>query len=310
MFKIKYVSILLSISVLLSACRSNENTITISGAFALYPLAVKWRKEYRKVHPEVRVDIVAGGAGKGMADALSGNMDLGMVSRDINKEEEKNGAFEISVTKDAVLPVCNENNPAIQTLLKRGLSKEDFQNIYLTGKYKTWGDVLKNGDKNPVLAYTRADAAGAPESWAKYLGKQQEDLLGIGIFGDPGIAEAVKKDVFSIGFNNLTYVFDLNTRKPYPGIKVIPIDINNNGKIDPDENFYDNLDSLTANIMNGKYPSPPARPLYFVSQGKPKDKNVKEFLKWILTDGQKYVVEVGFIRLSDEILKEQLNKIK
>ncbi len=296
--------------ILFSGCGSNENNITISGAFALYPLAVKWRKEYKKLHPAIRIDIVAGGAGKGMADALSENMDLGMVSRDINLEEKKKGAYEIAVTKDAVLPTCNANNPAIKTILQKGLTKEDFQNIYLTSKYKTWGDVLKNGDKDPVLVYTRADAAGAPESWAKYLGKKQEDLLGIGIFGDPGIAEAVKKDIFSIGFNNLTYVFDQHTKKTYPGIKVLPIDINSNGQIDPDENFYENFDSLKANIINGKYPSPPARPLYFVSHGKPKDKNVKGFLKWVLTDGQKYVEEAGFIKLSDEILKEQLKKIE
>jgi phosphate transport system substrate-binding protein len=53
------------------------------------------------------------------------------------------------------------------------------------------------------------DAAGAPETWAKYLGnKKQEDLLGIGVFGDPGIAEAVAKDPLGIGYNNLGYAYD------------------------------------------------------------------------------------------------------
>jgi len=44
--------------------------ISISGAFALYPMTVKWSEEFRKINPDVRIDISAGGAGKGIADAL------------------------------------------------------------------------------------------------------------------------------------------------------------------------------------------------------------------------------------------------
>lgn len=51
------------VSLMFSSCGNDSENITISGAFALYPLAVKWRKEYKKLHPEVRIDIVAGGAG-------------------------------------------------------------------------------------------------------------------------------------------------------------------------------------------------------------------------------------------------------
>lgn len=39
----------------------------------------------------------------------------------------------------------------------------------------------------------RSDAAGAAETWAKYFGERQEDLKGIGIFGDPGLAQAIKE---------------------------------------------------------------------------------------------------------------------
>src|SRR6185437_5449110 len=68
-----------------------EGTISLSGAFALYPLAVVWGEEFKKLHPDVRVEVSAGGAGKGMVDALSGNVDLGMISRDINSQEAQKG---------------------------------------------------------------------------------------------------------------------------------------------------------------------------------------------------------------------------
>jgi len=63
-----------------------QGTIRVSGAWALYPMMVKWGEEYRKVHPKVRVDISAGGAGKGVVDALAGLVNVGMVSREITLE--------------------------------------------------------------------------------------------------------------------------------------------------------------------------------------------------------------------------------
>lgn len=77
--KAEKLSVLLVVIVLLSACssgRKKEQTISLSGAFALYPLVVKWSEEYQKEHPGIRFNISAGGAGKGMADALSGTVDL------------------------------------------------------------------------------------------------------------------------------------------------------------------------------------------------------------------------------------------
>ena len=38
-----------------------EGHITISGAFALYPMAVTWAKEFGKENPGVKIDISAGG---------------------------------------------------------------------------------------------------------------------------------------------------------------------------------------------------------------------------------------------------------
>ncbi|MCX9013142.1 MAG: substrate-binding domain-containing protein, partial [Candidatus Methanoperedens sp.] len=68
-----------------------EGTITLSGAFALYPMAVRWGEEFQKLHPKVKVEVSAGGAGKGMADTLGGLVDIGMVSRDIDKSEIEKG---------------------------------------------------------------------------------------------------------------------------------------------------------------------------------------------------------------------------
>jgi phosphate transport system substrate-binding protein len=293
-----------------SAQGNVKGQISISGAFALYPLAVKWAEEYKKINPGVKIDISAGGAGKGMTDALSGIVDIGMVSRDVAAEEIKKGALAIAVAKDAVVATISANNPSLQSILSTGLKQETGKNIWITGKYKTWGQAFNNTSKAPLRVYTRSDACGAAEIWSKYFGKKQEDLLGSGVFGDPGVALAVKKDAVGIGFNNIGYVYDAKTKKQVKGIRVLPLDLNNNGKIDADENFYDNLDQLMAAIGNGKYPSPPSRLLYFVTKGSPSNKATSAFVKWVLSDGQKYVSESGFISLPADRLTTELAKVK
>jgi phosphate transport system substrate-binding protein len=287
-----------------------KGTISLSGAWALYPMAVRWAEEFRKIHPDVRIDLSAGGAGKGITDALNDMVDLGMVSREIYKDELNKGAYPVAVTKDAVVPVVNASNPSLNVILSKGLNKDAGDNIWITGMYKTWAQAFRIKSTTPIHVYTRSDACGAAEVWAKYFGKKQEDLLGSGVYGDPGLALAVKKDPLGIGYNNIGYVYDSKTKKQLAGIKVLPIDLNNDGKITPDENLYDSMDDLITAIANGKYPSPPARELYFVSHGKPRKELVIKFLRWILTDGQKYVNESGYITLSKEKVAGELKKIQ
>jgi phosphate transport system substrate-binding protein len=286
-----------------------EGTISISGAFALYPITVKWAEEFRKLHPKVKFNISAGGAGKGITDALSGLVDIGLASRDISVEETKKGAYTVYVTKDAVVPTFNTGNPDAAQLLAKGVKRDQFANIFVSGSIKDWKQ-LAGKVSVPIHIYTRSDAAGAAETWAKYFNKKQEDLLGVAVYGDPGLAQAVKKDVTAIGFNNIAYLYDLKTRKQVDGVHALPIDVNGNGKIDANENFYSTVDELTDAIATGKYPSPPARDLGFLFKGKPKKKELLEFVKYVLTDGQKFIDENGYIALSKQRLQGELGKVK
>jgi phosphate transport system substrate-binding protein len=285
--------------------------ISISGAFALYPMVRRWADEYKRINPGVRFDISAGGAGKGISDALNGMVEIGMVSREIYPEEIKKGAFPVAVTKDAVVAVVSDLNPSLNDILTKGLKKDAANNIWITGRYTTWAQAFGAKSSSPIHIYTRSDACGAAEIWAKFFGKKQEDLLGVGVFGDPGLAQAVKKDPLGIGYNNIGYAYDATTRQQIKGLKVVPIDLNNNGKIDSDEDFYSSMNDLIAAIASGKYPSPPSRELFFVMKGSPKNnKIVTDFIRWVLSDGQKYVNEAGYISLSKERIETELKKIQ
>jgi len=292
-----------------SSPASPQGTIRVSGAWALYPMMVRWGEEFTKAHPGVKVDISAGGAGKGAADALAGMVDIGMVSREIKPEETKQGAFFVAVVKDAVFPAINEGNPELKKgVMQKGVKKKILIDLWINEAPVTWGEISGSGAKDKVQVYTRSDSCGAAETWAQYLGgKKQEDLKGVGVYGDPGLAEAVRKDLLGIGYNNLNYAYDAKTGLPFPGIQVIPIDVNENGKVDPQEELKTKSQALQA-VISGSYPSPPARDLYLLTKDRFKGLS-KEFMRWILTDGQKYVDEVGYIRLAEKQIKENLKKL-
>jgi len=286
-----------------------EGVISVSGAWALYPMVVKWAEEFQKIHSDVRIDVAAGGAGKGMADCLAQVVDIGMVSRDIYPAEIEKGAWWVSVTKDAVVPTINRNNPVSKDLLVKGIKKEAFMDIWITGEIKKWDQVVETETNDSIHVYTRSDACGAAKTWARFLGGKQEDLLGVGVYGDPGLAEAVKKDVLGIGFNNINYAYDAKSQQQVDQISIVPIDLNENGVIDKDEDFYNERDEIVEAIAAGKYPSPPARLLHLVSQGKPQRQVVIEFIQWILTDGQRYIPESGYISLTEEKIQQELKKL-
>jgi phosphate transport system substrate-binding protein len=286
-----------------------RGTIKVSGAWALYPMMVKWSEEFRKIHPRVRIDVSAGGAGKGIADALAGFVDLGMVSREINPEEVRRGTFYIPVVKDAVFPMMNDRNPVLKKgLAEKGVKKQTFIDLWIGGKAMTWGEIAGILSKDKVHVYTRSDACGAAETWAQYLGrKNQEDLKGIGVYGDPGLAEAVRKDPLGMGYNNLGYAYDFKSGLPQEGLQIVPIDVNENGKIDPEEDLKTKSQAVRA-VSKGIYPSPPARELYLATKDSYKGLT-RVFIRWILTDGQKYVDEVGYIKLTLSQVNEALKKV-
>ena len=288
---------------------SVSGNLSLSGAWALYPMALKWVEEFQKLYPGVRIDVQAGGAGKGIADALAGMVDVGMVSREINPAELQKGAFAVAVTKDAVVPTLSARHPFLKELQARGLKREEFIGLWITKTVTSWDALLGRKAKAGAHVYTRSDACGAAETWAAYMGKKQEDLGGVGVYGDPGLADAVKRDPLGVGFNNVNFAYDAKSLKPIAGIAVCPIDIDGNGKIDPAESVYATRNDITKAIADNVYPSPPARDLYFVTKGKPAKPALVAFLKWVLTEGQKYVPETGYIPLSEAKLAEGLDKI-
>ncbi len=169
-------------------------------------------------------------------------------------------------------------------------------------------NLITGGNINKKLhVYTRSDACGAAASWAVYLGKKQEDLKGIGIYGDPGLLEAAKRDPIGIGYNNFSYIFTRDG-SIVKDAKIVPIDSNENGTADADE-VYQTRDEAIKGIRSGRYPA--TRKNYFFVKGKAKG-IVKEFIEFALSDeGIKIVDEVGTsLSLTRAEREKVLNELK
>lgn len=310
-------------SLLLTACgatvsapASNSNelsgAISVSGAFALYPMMTIWAEEFHKIHPDVQFDVQGGGAGKGMTDVIAGAVDIGMISRSVKPEEESQGVFWVSVTKDAVFPVVSVENPVLEDLLAKGVSKETFNKIFITNEIKTWGEVVGKPEiTDEIHVYTRSDACGAGEMWSKFSGgDNQDDIQGIGVNGEPALVDTVIKDPLGIGYSNLNSVFDISGGGLVPGAVVPPIDINGNGQADKENGeVYSTKEDAFGAVANGKYPSPPARFENLAAKGKPSGLPLA-FIEWILTDGQQYLEAAGYVPLTAEQQAESLAKLK
>ena len=284
--------------------KAPEGTLTLSGAWAIYPTAVAWAEAFEKKYPNVKIDVSAGGAGKGATDAIAGLVDIGMVSRDPDPAEIKKGIVPVYILHDAVFPVTSDKNPVLADLLKKGVKKQTWVDIYISGLISTWDQVIGRKADKKIHLYTRSDSCGAAQSWAVYLDKKQEDLRGVGIYGDPGLLEAAKRDPIGVGFNNFSYVF---TREGsvVSGARLVPIDSNENGIADPDEVYQTREQAIKA-IRAGRYPA--TRKNYFFVKGKPAGL-VKEFIEFTLSDeGAKVVDEIGASLSLPEAEREKILK--
>jgi phosphate transport system substrate-binding protein len=158
-----------------------------------------------------------------------------------------------------------------------------------------------------VHAYTRSDACGSASAWASLLGKYKQDSLkGTGVYGDPGLLQAVKRDPIGIGYVNLSYLFNGNTVTP--GVVIVPIDAKSTGAIGPQDRIDSRAKAFTA-IASGQYPG--ARREFFVTKGKP-NRLAAEFIKYVLSDdGLKVLDQVGgYVPLTKAERAAQIAKTK
>lgn len=287
------------------AQKAENGKIIITGSRFTYPLLEKWIAEFKKHYPEVPFRIIA----RGGPNVDSANL---VINAHVLKPEEIRPGYKVvNISKYSLLPVANAKNPGLKEWANSGIKEKQFKKLFFEKvdplapkkeEKKTAPSVFK-----PVL-YTRLEKACAPTTFAKNFGFEQADILGKQIGGDDKhLITAIERDTNGVTYNNLGLIYDLGTRKVKTGLAVVPLDLNGNGKLDTDENFYASLDDVIDRLEKKKYSEIVTE---YVNISYPatvdaSNKNLTLFINWVLENGQQYNHDFGFLNFEKETLIQQ-----
>jgi len=265
-----------------AAGASNEiQTISNKGSDTLVNLALAWAEAYMALHPNIRISVTGGGTGTGIAAMINGTVDLANASREMKAEEiaaaKKNGysPAEFIVARDAIAVIVHPSN------MVAGLTLQQLSDIY-TGKITRWDEV--GGADRPIVLLSRESNSGTYVYFLENvvrMGDSKSTLLfspdTLLMPSSQGIGEEVEKNPNAIGYDGLGYVTERQ--------KVVPV------ASAAGQPFI--LPSIET-VNQATYPI--SRPLYMYAAKAPTGE-LKAYLDWILSDGQTYVSELGFVPL-------------
>jgi phosphate transport system substrate-binding protein len=287
------------------AQKAENGKVIITGSRFVYPLLDKWIAEFKKQYPEVPFQVIA----RGGPNVDSANLIIN--AHVLNPEEIRKGYKVVNISQYTLLPVVNAKSPGLKDWASNGIKEKQFKTLFFK-KVDPFAPKKeeKKADPNvfkPVL-YTRLEKACAPTTFARNFGFEQADILGKQIGGDDKhLIAAVEKDTNGLTYNNLGMIYDLTTRKVKKDLAVLPFDLNGNGKLDVDENFYATLDEVIERLEKKKYSEITTAYVNISYPGEidETNKNTVLFLNWILENGQQYNHDFGFLNFEKEKLVQQ-----
>ena len=111
-----------------------EGKVVVAGSSSVTPVMEKLKEAYAEVNATVTIEINTSDSSTGVSSALEGTCDLGMASRALKDSEKEAGATEVTIAKDGIAVIVNNNNPIDD------LTKETVKNIYV-GDILTWSEI-------------------------------------------------------------------------------------------------------------------------------------------------------------------------
>jgi len=289
------IMLMLTVSLAFSQ-QKNTGTVKLRGTRLTYPLVNKWIAEFKKEYPNVKVSI--------RPEAPADSIDFSIASYALTSKDFEGNREGVAVTRYTQLVVVNSNRPGLKELQTRGFTEKDMSNLFFTSNTPEFLTVSKT--QSPVALYVRDRPVCAVKAFAGHLGNDPKELKGIGIKGDDqDLAEAVRKDVNGISFNNLGFIYDVKTRKITEGLAIIPQDLNENGKIDKEEQIYGTLDNVIDFLEKTNHPKFATERVNVLFRKDSKNSAAGVFLNWVLTRGQKFNHELGFLSLDNKLLSEE-----
>ncbi|HSC84349.1 MAG TPA: phosphate ABC transporter substrate-binding protein PstS family protein [Pseudomonas sp.] len=272
------------------------------GSDTLANLMTLWAEDYKKLYPNVNIQIQAAGSSTAPPALTEGTANLGPMSRtmkdnELQAFEEKYGykPTAIPVAIDALAVFVHKDNPIKQLTMQQvdGI----FSATHLCGgsNIKSWGDLGLTGEwaDKPIQMFGRNSVSGT-------YGYFKEEGLCKGDFkanvneqpGSASVVQSISSSLNGIGYSGIGY--------KTASVRAVPL-VNKKGELE---------EANETNALSGKYPL--ARFLYvYVNKApnKPLAPLEAEFVKLVLSkQGQEVVVKDGYIPLPAKVVEKALKE--
>jgi glycine cleavage system H lipoate-binding protein/ABC-type phosphate transport system substrate-binding protein len=281
-----------------------SDTLRITCTTDMYSLASTWAHQYSMLNPGLEVRVVKATDNRQAEEFIKRGM-LGIVTSKNYIGIRDAAGWKTVLGRDVIVPVLNSKNPELEKINHHGVSSDVFLKIARSGENVTWSSVIPDSKNEPVHFY-RTNDESMTASLSRFLGIENLNLAGKEVESSEALINAIRNDPYGIGFCRLTSVLDLNKQTLIDGIKLMPVDRNSNGSLDLNENIYTDYNQLSRGIWIGKYPKSLFSNIYATCISQPEGEASLAFMKWILTDGQKFLYDNGY---NDLLLTERQSSV-
>ena len=320
----------------LAVAQGGTILLNAAGATFPYPIYSKWFDVYHNAHSNVQINYQSIGSGGGIRQLLAGTVDFGASDGPMSDEQLGQAKFKIlhfPTVLGAVVPTYNIAGVSGEL----NFTQKSLAGIYL-GTITKWNDPeiakANSGVKLPdadIVVIHRSDGSGTSYIWTDFLAKVSEDWkkkvgnaatsvnwpVGLGGKGNEGVTGLVKQTPNAIGYIELIYAVQNNI--PYGKVqnaagnfvkadlagvtaaaaadaKNIPADFRVSITNAPGAKVYP-ISSFTWLLIPAQI------------QDATKREAIKDFLKWMLTEGQKYNEGLTYAQLPKDVIEKEAKAI-
>ena len=282
-----------------------RGTLNAAGSDTMLELQTLMAEEFRKLYPQVKIQVEGKGSSTAPPALIEGTVQLGNMSRTMKNQEVD--AFEeefgydplrIDVALDTLAVFVNKDNPI------DALTLEQVDAVFSKNRacgspadISTWGQLDLGGvwATAPISLYGRNAASGTYGYFKKHAmcGGDYKDAVKEQP-GSASVVQGIEKDPYGIGYSGIGYQTS--------GVRAVPL---------APEAGQPAVAASAENASNGSYPL--ARFLHVYVNKPPTetcDRLTAEYLRFMLSaQGQRVVVKAGFDPLDAVTAVEQLAKL-
>jgi len=334
--RIAVLNLLLAAVVTIGAAQ--QVLINAGGATFPYPIYSKWFDEYHKKLPNIAINYASIGSGGGIAQVTAGTVDFGasdgpMTDAAIKEFQAKRGSTILHFPTVLGADVPTYNIPGVAASLN--FTGEALAAIFM-GKITKWNDpeIMKANPgvklpSNNIVVVHRSDNSGTTFIWTDYLSKVSKEWemkvgrgtgvnwpVGLGGKGNEGVSGSVQQTANSLGYvelayaiqNKMTYGKVKNAAGEFVQASLASVTAAAAGMKEMPEDFRV---SITNAPGKGVYPISSFTWLLIPSKiaDPAKKKAIKEFLTWMLADGQKLTEPLLYAPLPKAVVAQELKAI-